>query len=344
MIEPTAADRSPAWRIAGQVFARRTLRTGSAGPDAAQERLKSANRCADPSSKSRHIARRPSAVGEERTPGCGRGRADGKQAPQPLTKPDRKKPDGPSRAPESPIGPTTTSSPIVPRAAGRGVRRESRCRPGKSEEPRSEAGHRARESSPMISELLREGQEILVQVSKEPLGKKGARITSHIALPGRYLVYMPTVDHVGVSRKIASDEERSRLKRIIQRKPERPARRIHRAHGGRRPRRRRVHSGHPFPRKPVGGYPLEERKEVRAGLDPSRSESGAAHASRSADAGFPRHPARQRTGIRDRSGFRQQVSAGARQSREAAPEGHADLRRVRSQSSKSTRRCVRRCG
>jgi ribonuclease G len=69
--------------------------------------------------------------------------------------------------------------------------------------------------NPTISELLREGQEILVQVSKEPLGKKGARITSHIALPGRYLVYMPTVDHVGVSRKIASDEERSRLKRII---------------------------------------------------------------------------------------------------------------------------------
>jgi len=70
-------------------------------------------------------------------------------------------------------------------------------------------------SGPMISELLREGQEILVQVSKEPLGKKGARITSHIAMPGRYLVYMPTVDHVGVSRKISSDEERSRLKRII---------------------------------------------------------------------------------------------------------------------------------
>jgi ribonuclease G len=70
-------------------------------------------------------------------------------------------------------------------------------------------------TGPTISELLREGQEILVQISKEPLGKKGARITSHIALPGRYLVYMPTVDHVGVSRKIASDEERSRLKRII---------------------------------------------------------------------------------------------------------------------------------
>jgi Rne/Rng family ribonuclease len=75
-------------------------------------------------------------------------------------------------------------------------------------------GHSPR-PGPTISELLREGQEILVQVSKEPLGKKGARITSHIALPGRYLVYMPTVDHVGVSRKIASDEERLRLKRII---------------------------------------------------------------------------------------------------------------------------------
>jgi ribonuclease G len=63
---------------------------------------------------------------------------------------------------------------------------------------------------------LKEGQEILVQIAKEPLGPKGARITSHIALPGRYLVYMPTVDHIGVSRKIESDEERQRLKRIIQ--------------------------------------------------------------------------------------------------------------------------------
>jgi ribonuclease G len=67
-----------------------------------------------------------------------------------------------------------------------------------------------------ISDLLKEGQEIIVQIAKEPLGKKGARITSHIALPGRYLVYMPTVDHVGVSRKIVSDEERLRLKRIVQ--------------------------------------------------------------------------------------------------------------------------------
>ena len=68
---------------------------------------------------------------------------------------------------------------------------------------------------PQISDLLKEGQEVLIQIAKEPIGKKGARITSHIALPGRFLVYMPTVNHTGVSRKISSDEERQRLKRII---------------------------------------------------------------------------------------------------------------------------------
>jgi ribonuclease G len=69
---------------------------------------------------------------------------------------------------------------------------------------------------PAITDLLREGQEILVQIAKEPIAKKGARITSHIALPGRFLVYMPTVEHVGVSRKIESDSERQRLRKLIQ--------------------------------------------------------------------------------------------------------------------------------
>jgi ribonuclease G len=66
-----------------------------------------------------------------------------------------------------------------------------------------------------IDDMLQEGQEVLVQIAKEPIAKKGARVTSHIALPGRYLVYMPTVDHIGVSRKIGSDAERIRLKDII---------------------------------------------------------------------------------------------------------------------------------
>ena len=68
---------------------------------------------------------------------------------------------------------------------------------------------------PAITELLKPGQEILVQIAKEPIAKKGARITSHIALPGRFLVFMPTVNHTGVSRKIESDGERRRLKEIL---------------------------------------------------------------------------------------------------------------------------------
>jgi Rne/Rng family ribonuclease len=67
-----------------------------------------------------------------------------------------------------------------------------------------------------IEDLLKEGQEVVVQVVKEPLGTKGARITSHISLPGRFLVYMPTVEHIGVSRKIDSREERKRLRGIVQ--------------------------------------------------------------------------------------------------------------------------------
>ena len=71
-------------------------------------------------------------------------------------------------------------------------------------------------SQPTITDLLREGQEILVQIAKEPIARKGARITSHIAMPGRFLVYMPTIEHVGVSRKIESASERGRLRVLIQ--------------------------------------------------------------------------------------------------------------------------------
>ncbi|HEX7548133.1 MAG TPA: Rne/Rng family ribonuclease [Candidatus Methylomirabilis sp.] len=73
-----------------------------------------------------------------------------------------------------------------------------------------------RNSHVSIEELIQEGQEVLVQVAREPLGTKGARITSHITLPGRYLVYMPMESHVGVSRKIEAEGERSRLKQIIE--------------------------------------------------------------------------------------------------------------------------------
>ncbi|MCC6850321.1 MAG: Rne/Rng family ribonuclease [Deltaproteobacteria bacterium] len=66
-----------------------------------------------------------------------------------------------------------------------------------------------------IEKRLSRGDEILVQVAKEPLGSKGARITSHISLPGRHLVYLPTTNHLGVSRRIEDEEERQRLRDIV---------------------------------------------------------------------------------------------------------------------------------
>ena len=98
-------------------------------------------------------------------------------------------------------------------------RSRSRSTGGESDRSRSGQGGQRRSMQatnlPAISDLLKPGQEILVQIAKEPIAKKGARITSHIALPGRFLVFMPTVSHTGVSRKIESDGERRRLKEIL---------------------------------------------------------------------------------------------------------------------------------
>ena len=110
------------------------------------------------------------------------------------------------------------------RDRGRGGR--DRGRPGQRFDRRGGHGHHRhdrghhRHSGPprrpqLISEMLKAGQDVVVQIAKEPLGKKGARITSHVALPGRFLVYMPTVHHTGVSRKIISAENRSRLRRLV---------------------------------------------------------------------------------------------------------------------------------
>jgi len=119
------------------------------------------------------------------------------------------------------------------RDSGRRDGRGRSDRYGRGDRPRNTGGSGDRERSgggrdrrggrssmqstnlPAISELLKPGQEILVQIAKEPIARKGARITSHIALPGRFLVFMPTVNHTGVSRKIESDGERRRLKEIL---------------------------------------------------------------------------------------------------------------------------------
>ena len=67
-----------------------------------------------------------------------------------------------------------------------------------------------------IEDLLHQGQEILVQVGKEPLGSKGARVTSHVSIPGRHLVLMPTMNHIGISRRIEDEAERARLKQLLE--------------------------------------------------------------------------------------------------------------------------------
>ena len=81
--------------------------------------------------------------------------------------------------------------------------------------PSAPATGRLSKSTP-IRDVVKEGQEIIVQITKEPIGTKGARCSSHISLPGRYVVYLPTVDHVGVSKRIGNDKERARLRETIE--------------------------------------------------------------------------------------------------------------------------------
>ncbi len=81
----------------------------------------------------------------------------------------------------------------------------------------SETAKAKKTSSVLIEDLLQEGQEIMVQVIKEPIGTKGPRVTTYTTLPGRYLVYMPTIEHIGISRRIEDEAERRRLRELINR-------------------------------------------------------------------------------------------------------------------------------
>src|SRR3954465_5467752 len=116
-------------------------------------------------------------------------------------------PAAPEPVPEAAVEDADGAAPQKDAPAGRAdLRVERRGRDRSAAAPPPQA---------RIEDLLKEGQEILVQVVKEPLGTKGARLTSHVTMPGRFLVFMPTVDHVGVSRKIESREERARLRGIV---------------------------------------------------------------------------------------------------------------------------------
>ena len=71
------------------------------------------------------------------------------------------------------------------------------------------------DTAPAIADLVREGQALRVQVVKDPIGTKGARLTTHFSVPSRYLVYMPDADHVGISQRIEGEEERERLRLLV---------------------------------------------------------------------------------------------------------------------------------
>jgi ribonuclease G len=102
--------------------------------------------------------------------------------------------------------------------SNREQRLRERQRPGRDDRGRGRNGDRFRPRAPAkIEDLLKIGQEVLVQISKDPIGTKGARLTSHISIPGRHLVFMPTVDHVGISRRISNERERRRLREIVDR-------------------------------------------------------------------------------------------------------------------------------
>ncbi|MDX6288649.1 MAG: ribonuclease, partial [Blastocatellia bacterium] len=167
--------------------------------------------------------RRPSSKRPQGAEGEGANDADGADGAnglaeevEPADLPLEAKPDNiieerPSPA-EEPV--TAAEEKDAPEVATRTERRPPAPRGGRGGGRRPARHERA--PQPAITDLLKEGQEILVQIAKEPIAKKGARITSHIALPGRFLVYMPTVEHLGVSRKIESDSERTRLRKLIQ--------------------------------------------------------------------------------------------------------------------------------
>jgi ribonuclease G len=106
------------------------------------------------------------------------------------------------------------AAPARPEARGsRDARSKDRQQRG-GRDIRSKSSARVSRSIP-ITEVVKEGDEVIVQISKEPIGTKGARVTSHVSLPGRYVVYLPTVEHVGVSKRIGSSRERARLREVV---------------------------------------------------------------------------------------------------------------------------------
>jgi ribonuclease G len=212
-VRRSSASKSVPKKAAGKRAAtKKRAKAAADSPVASDEPLLDANASitsgrSRPEFATRRGGRRRRRPGGKPSPGVGAVGANGKDAEAELA---------PDNAPAELVATTQ-----VPGAEGQTPTRERPAREDRERrDGRDNRGYRGaprrERQQPTITDLLREGQEILVQIAKEPIAKKGARITSHIALPGRFLVYMPTVEHIGVSRKIESDSERQRLRKLIQ--------------------------------------------------------------------------------------------------------------------------------
>jgi ribonuclease G len=158
----------------------------------------------------------PAAAAADETPAAGRARS-GRRSRRDRVRRSGRTRDREPRAAQTQAQPQ--QQPAQPQAQDRKSRdrNERGDRHGRDRQQRRHAHEPPRVSKTTpIRDVVREGQEVIVQISKEPIGTKGARVTSHISLPGRYVVYLPTVDHVGISKRIGSEKERSRLRDAIE--------------------------------------------------------------------------------------------------------------------------------
>ena len=169
------------------------------------------------------------------------------------------------------------------------------------------------------------GQSVVCQVTKDPIGLKGARVTGYVSLPGRYSVFMPHVGQVGVSKRIGSDKERRRLRDIVNASATQ-RHRLHRPHRGRRCRRSRATRRRRFSRARVGRDRASRRADDRARLGLRRSRSRAALYSRSDARGHQRGHDRRRRAIRSRAQVHDGVLAPVHRAREKVRGSTADVR------------------
>jgi ribonuclease G len=163
----------------------------------------------------------PSGGSRRRRRRRGRGEERGREASpaQPRGEKGAGQPRGEKGAAQ-PRGEKGAAQPRAEQRSGGGNRDRDRNRGGRGND-RDRNRHGGRPTSRVarsvpITEVVKEGDEVIVQISKEPIGTKGARVTSHVSLPGRYVVYLPTVDHVGTSKRIGSSRERARLREVVE--------------------------------------------------------------------------------------------------------------------------------